>query len=236
MTTESFNLLSGQSPTLAEIDQSPTPTPSQLAIFLAHSGSDRLGAAFRLIAFTGLRRGELCGLRWCDIDLDAKTATIRQQLVESGGALIFGEPKTKKGARVISLDADTITSLRSHKAAQAAERLAWGATYNGLDLVFCREDGSPVHPDHVSRLFIALSEAAGLPRIVLHGLRHTHATHALAAGVDITVVANRLGHARASFTADTYTRVLPEVDREAADLIAKMVKMAGQNGAVSGTP
>jgi len=224
-----------------ELDSEPTRerevwTPSELATFLAHSGSDRLGAAFRLIAFTGLRRGELCGLRWRDLDLDAKTATICQQLVESGGALIFGEPKTKKGARVISLDTDTVTSLRSHKAAQAAERLAWGPAYNGLDLVFCREDGSPVRPDHVSRLFISLSEAAGLPRIVLHGLRHTHATHALAAGVDITVVANRLGHARSSFTADTYTRVLPEVDRQAADLIAQMVKMAGEDGAGSGTP
>jgi integrase len=92
--------------------------------------------------------------------------------------LIFGEPKTKKGARVISLDADTITALRSHKAAQAAERLVWGPAYNSHDLVFCREDGSPLHPDQVSRLFIALSEAAGLPRIVFHGLRHTHATHA----------------------------------------------------------
>ncbi|MEP7054130.1 MAG: tyrosine-type recombinase/integrase [Actinomycetota bacterium] len=75
-----------------------------------------------------------------------------------------------------------------------------------------------------------------MPRIVLHGLRHTHATHALAAGVPISVVSNRLGHSRSSFTADTYTRVLPEVDREAADLIAALVRLAGENGAVSGSP
>jgi integrase len=223
-----------------ELDPEPTRargiwTPSQLATFLAHSQGHRLGAAFRLAAFTGLRRGELCGLRWCDLDLDAKTGTICQQLVESGGVLIFGKPKTKRGARVISLDADTITSLRSHKAAQAVERLAWGPAYNSLDLVFCREDGSPVRPDQMSRLFIALSQAAGLPRIVFHGLRHTHASHAIAAGVDITVVSRRLGHSRSSFTADTYVQVLPEVEQEAADLIAKMVKMAGENGTASRT-
>ena len=75
--------------------------------------------------------------------------------------------------------------------------------------MLCREDGSPVAPDQVSRRFIALSTDAELPRIVLHGLRHTHATHALAAGVDVTIVSKRLGHSRSSFTADTYTRVLP---------------------------
>jgi len=224
-----------------ELDAEPTHergiwTPSQLATFLACSESNRLGAAFRLVAFTGLRRGELCGIRWSDLNLEAKTATIKQQLVESGRELHFGEPKTKKGGRVISLDAETVTSLRSHKAAQATERLAWGPAYNSLDLVFCREDGSPLRPDQVSKLFIALSETAGLPRIVLHGLRHTHATHALAAGVSITVVSNRLGHSRSSFTADTYTRVLPEVDQEAADLIARMVKLAGETAAVSGPP
>jgi integrase len=211
-------------------------TPSQLAVFLAHSQEDRLGAAFRLAAFTGLRRGEVCGLRWADVDLDARTVTIRQQLVQSGRDLIFGEPKTKRGARVVSLDSDTVARLRSHKAAQAAERLAWGPAYNDADLVFCREDGSPVRPDQLSSRFVSLSASAGLPRIVLHGLRHSHATHALAAGVDITVVSNRLGHSRSSFTADTYTRVLPEVAREAADLVAAMVRQAGAGGATSDAP
>jgi integrase len=88
----------------------------------------------------------------------------------------------------------------------------------------------------LSRRFAALSQAAGLPRIVFHGLRHTHATHALAAGVPITVVANRLGHARSSFTADTYTRVLPEADREAAQLVADMVGQAGRNPPSSEAP
>lgn len=202
-------------------------TPAELSTFLVSCRDDRLGPAFRLIAMTGLRRGECCGLRWSDVDLEAGRAVISQQLTESAGRLAFGEPKTKRGARVISLDAETCQTLKVHKAAQAAERLAWGPAYNGLGLVFCQEDGSPVHPDRVSRRFLALSKSAGLPRIVLHGLRHSHATHALAAGVPITVVSNRLGHARSSFTADTYTRVLPEVDKEAAELIATIVRRAG---------
>ncbi len=122
------------------------------------------------------------------------------------------------------------------KAAQAAERLAWGPSYSAHDLVFCREDGSPVAPDQVSRRFIALSAGAGFPRIVLHGLRHTHATHALAAGVDVTIVSKRLGHSRSSFTADTYTRVLPQVDLEAAELIAAMVRQTGVKGAAGEAP
>ncbi|BEP13273.1 site-specific integrase [Acidothermaceae bacterium B102] len=207
--------------------------PSHLAAFVAFCSTDRLGAAFRLIAFTGLRRGECCGLRWSDVSLDQGTVTIRQQLIENGSELIFGAPKTKKGARVISLDPDTVAVLRSHKAAQATERLAWGPAYVALDLVFCQPDGSPVRPSSVSRRFDQLSKDLGLPRVVLHGLRHTHATHALAAGVSITVVANRLGHSRSSFTADTYTRVLPEVDKEAANLIAAMVKLAGKDAAAS---
>lgn len=203
-------------------------TPAQLARFLQVSGRDRLAAAYRLIAFTGLRRGECCGLRWRDVDLEQGLLTVRQQLTQSGRDRAFNEPKTRRGARVLSLDGDTVVALRRHKAAQAVERLTLGEVYNVEDLVFCREDGSPVAPEQVSRRFIVLARRAGLPRIVLHGLRHTHATHALAAGVDLAVVSKRLGHARDSFTADTYTRVLPQVDREAADLIARMVRLAGE--------
>jgi integrase len=90
--------------------------------------------------------------------------------------------------------------------------------------------GAPLHPDALSRRFLVLSAAAGVPRIVLHGLRHTHATVALAAGVDITVVSKRLGHSRSSFTADTYTRVLPQVDQNAADLVAEVIRKAQASG------
>lgn len=224
-----------------ELDAEPTRerevwTPAELATFLAVAAADRLGAAYHLLAMTGMRRGECCGLHWSDVDLDAGTLTIRQQLTQSGRKRAFGEPKTKRGARKISLDVATVAALRSHRAVQASERLSWGAAYSNEDLVFCREDGSPVAPDMVSRRFMDLSRRAGLPRIVLHGLRHTSATHALAAGVDVTIVSKRLGHARSSFTADAYTRLPEQVDRDAAELIAAMVRQAGQTGTAGGPP
>ncbi len=224
--------------THVELDPEPTRqrdiwTPTQLAAFLRHADGHRLGVAFRLLAFTGLRRGELCGLRWSDLDLDVGTATIRHQLVQSGSDVYFSEPKTKRGARTIPLDLDTVSFLRSHKVAQAAERLAWGPTYKAQDLVFCREDGSTVRPNQVSSLFLELAKQAGLPRVVLHALRHTHATLGLAAGVDITVISRRLGHSRSSFTADTYTRVPEAVAREAATAIAAVVRRADEGRSVS---
>lgn len=168
--------------------------------------------------------------------MEGGTLTIRQQLTQSGQDREFGEPKTKRGARRISLDKATVSTLRTHRVAQSAERLSWGPAYRNNDLVFCCEDGSPLSPEMVSRHFLAMSRALGLPRIVLHGLRHTYATHALAAGIDATIVSKRLGHARSSFTADTYTRLPEQVDRAAAELIAAMVRQAGQTGTLGGTP
>jgi integrase len=182
-----------------------------------------------------MRRGEVCGLRWADVDLEAGRLSVTQQLVQSGRDAIFGPPKTRKGLRTIGLDASTVQALRTHRAAQAAERLALGPRYNTLDLVFCQEDGTPLNPDGFSRRFLALCRTIGVPRIVFHGLRHGHATHALVAGVPITVVANRLGHSRSSFTADTYTRVLDEVDQQAADLVADVV-MSRPRTSQAGTP
>jgi integrase len=204
-------------------------TPAELATFLRHAADDRLGAAYHLVASTGLRRGELCGLRWSDVDLEAGVLVVARQHVEVGREIMVGAPKTKAGARTVALDAGTVAVLRAHKAAQAAERLAWGAGYCDGGLVFAKEDGTPLRPEYVTRHFLALSSEAGLPRIVLHGLRHTWATHALAAGVDMLVVSRHLGHSSLSLTADTYTRVLPEVSRQAAELVAAMVRQASGN-------
>ena len=220
-----------------QVDLEPEPlrqrdvwTPSQLATFLDATEADPLGTALRVACLTGLRRGELCGLRWQDVDIDRSQLTIEQQLVQSGRELIFGLPKTRKGIRVVSIDPETVAALKRHRAAQAEQRLLMGPAYNTHDLVFCREDGSPLRPDAVSRRFIALTEAVGLPRIVLHGLRHSHATAALAAGVEVTVVSARLGHSRSSFTADTYMRVLREVDQAAATTVADAIKHARGSG------
>jgi integrase len=130
----------------------------------------------------------------------------------------------------LAADQRTVAILRAHLARQAADRLAWGEAWAGSGLVFACEDGSPLHPGMVSNRFRRLAFAAGLPPVRLHDLRHGAATYALAAGVDVKVVQERLGHSTSILTRDTYTSVLPDVARAAAEAAAAMIPRA-----VSGT-
>jgi integrase len=201
-------------------------TAEQTGAFLDHIADDRLYALYHLIAFRGLRRGEAVGLPWADVDLDAATATVRQQIVQLGWETEEGEPKTASGVRVIALDADTVAVLRGHRARQSAERLQCGSAWVSTGLVFTREDGSAVHPDYVTRHFERLVRAADLPPIRLHDLRHGAATLALAGGANLKVVSEMLGHSGIAITADTYTSVLPQVARVAAEAANALVPRA----------
>ncbi|MGO9082886.1 MAG: tyrosine-type recombinase/integrase [Streptosporangiaceae bacterium] len=135
-------------------------------------------------------------------------------------------PKSGAGQRDIALDQRAVATLRAHLARQAADRLAWGAAWAGSGLVFTREDGSPLHPGSVSNRFRRLAFEAGLPPVSLHSLRHGAATYALAAGVDVKVVQERLGHSTSTLTRDTYTSVLPDVARAAAEAAAAIIPRA----------
>lgn len=138
-------------------------SPDQLGRLLEVLVDDRLGALYFLAVFTGLRRGELVGLQWGDVDLDAAQLTIRHSITQRGGELRYGKPKTKKGERPVALDARTVDVLRRYGTRQAEDRLRWGSAWlNDGNLVFTREDGSPVRPDFVTRHFHDLS-AAGRP-------------------------------------------------------------------------
>ena len=187
----------------------------------------RLYAACHLIALRGLRRGEACGLRWCDIDLDAATAVISWQLQRYGGHVTLCPPKTAHSERVIALDRTTVAVLRAHRAAQQAERAMYGERYHDSGYVITGLNGDPMAPDRLSRSFRQLSDATGLPPIRLHDLRHGAASLALAAGADLKVVQDMLGHASIVLTADTYTSVLPDVARRAAEDIATLIIKAG---------
>ena len=194
--------------------------PRELRTFLDDViEDDRDAALFYLIAFTGLRRGETLGLRWSDVELDLGQLHVRQQLTVDGSALTEGPPKSDKGIRTIFLDDEMIRQLRRWSVAQAAEHLLLGEQPT---LVFTRPDGRPLAPDHIYRRLMRRSAAIGLPRIRLHDLRHTHASHALAAGVPMKVVSERLGHSSLAVTANIYTHVLPSVAQEAAQIIAKL--------------
>jgi integrase len=198
-------------------------TAGQLRCFLESVRSDRLSAAWQLAALTGMRRGEVAGLRWADLDLDGGWLSVRQTLVVVDNQPQVSEPKTARGRRRIALDAETIAALRAHHTAQAAERLAAGPAWQGSDLVFTRPDGGPLHPEYVRRQFDRLLQRAGLPRIHLHDLRHTHATLALQAGVHPKVVSERLGHATVAMTLDIYSHTIPALQQDAAATIADLI-------------
>jgi integrase len=141
-------------------------TPEQLRTFLASVADDRLVALWRLLIMSGCRRGEAVGAHWADIDLDAGTWSIRRSRSVVNGSPVMGTPKNGK-RRPVALDAGTIAALRAHRARQAAERLLWGQAYQDSGFVFTHEDGTPLHPNPITRRFVQLSEGAKLPRIRL---------------------------------------------------------------------
>jgi integrase len=198
-------------------------TPDQLQVFLEATRAHRNQALWLFYVLTGVRRGEALALQWSDLDLAAGTATIRRSLVPVDHRLVFGEPKTDKGRRRISLDARLVAALRKHHRAQMRERLLVGPAFEDQDLVFCHPDGRPLRPEQVSRWFSALARRSGLPPIRLHDLRHLHATLALSAGVAPRVLADRLGHSSTAMTTDIYQHVLPDLDRDAAGRVAAIV-------------
>lgn len=199
-------------------------TPAQLATFLAAMAADELVALWRLAGMTGMRRGELCGLLWEDVDLDAATVRVRRQLTVVDGELRFAErPKSDHGRRSIDLDAGTVAVLRRHRSAQAERRLAMGSGWRDEDLVFCGPAGEPINPESVTKMFDRRARGAGVPDIRLHDLRHTHAAHLIAAGRNPREISKRLGHASVAFTLDRYGHLMPEAGAEAAAAVARLV-------------
>jgi integrase len=198
-------------------------TADQTAQFLRHVRDHRLYALFHLVALRGLRRGEAAGLKWSDLDLAAGTLTVSGQLQQLGGRLVAGPPKSDAGRRVIALDRTTIAALREHEFRQRAERAAAGKRWQDTGYVFTTLAGNPAGPDYLTRLFRRLVAGSGLPPVTLHGLRHGAATLALAAGTDLKIVADQLGHSTITLTADTYASVLPQTARTAADNTAALL-------------
>ena len=197
-------------------------TPEQTGAFLDSAGADPLYALYHLIALRGLRRGEAVGLSWSDVDLDGGSMLIREQVVQLGWRTLRTAPKAGS-ERVLALDTGTVEVLRAQRRRQRAELAFLGLNPDDVTAVFTRADGEPVHPDYVTRHFARLIRAAGLPPIRVHDLRHGAATLALASGVALKVVQEMLGHSSITITADTYTSVLPQVARAAAQSAADLV-------------
>ncbi|MEU5087278.1 site-specific integrase [Streptomyces sp. NPDC021356] len=176
--------------------------------------------------FRGLRRGEACGQKWTDTNVDAGLITVSKQLVVDGWEVYEDDPKTDAGARTIALDSDTVQALKQHRAQQDKGRTEWGSAWVETGRVFTKENGEMLHPADVTRRFIELYEEIGLPPVRLHDLRHGAATLAHAAGADLKGIQGMLGHSSITITADTYTSLLPEADLAIAEAAARLVPRA----------
>lgn len=198
-------------------------TAGELRAFLVGIEKDRSHPAFFLAAHTGMRRGEVLGLRWQDVDLDAARLSVRQAIISVAYQVRVSDVKTGTGRRTIDLDARTVGVMRAWRKAQLAERMLVGPAFADHDLVFPRPDGTPTHPDAFSQTFDRAVVRLGLPVISLHDLRHTHATLLLRAGVPVKVVSERLGHANPAFTLTVYQHVIPGMQEEAASLFSDLI-------------
>ncbi len=195
-------------------------TTDEARAFLAAVVEDRLVAAWTLLLTRGLRRGELAGLRWDAVDLEAGTIRIIRTRVLVDGRPVDSVPKTDTGRRMIPLDPSLLATLKSHKTRQGQERWAAGDAWSDEGYVFTDELGRPVYPDLFSERFSALASAAGLRRIRLHDLRHTTASLLIAAGVPVKVVSELLGHASPTITQNIYQHVMPGMSEAAGERLS----------------
>jgi len=196
-------------------------TPDELASFVTATSDDRLAGLWRLDAMTGLRRSEVCGLQWPDLDLEGGRLSVRRAVVIVDGMPHVKPPKTARSRRTVELDSQTVAVLREHRKAQLEERLRAGTAWTPGEWLFTNEIGIPLRPDWVGRRFSTLVEAAGLRPLPMRMLRHSHATALLAAGEHPKIVAERLGHSSISITLDTYSAVLPNMQRDAVERLAR---------------
>ncbi|MGH3669739.1 MAG: tyrosine-type recombinase/integrase, partial [Pseudonocardiaceae bacterium] len=198
-------------------------TAAQLAAFLDSVRQDRLYALWWLAALRGLRRGELAGLRWADLDLDHRQLVILRARTTAGYQVFEGPPKSAASTRTIALDRHTVAALREHAHHQRQERHTAAGRWHNTGYVFTNRHGNPLHPGFLTHRLTALVAAAGLPPIRLHDLRHGAATLAHLAGTDLKTICDQLGHSSIVLTADIYTSVLPAAQHKAAEATAQLV-------------
>ena len=195
--------------------------PHELGLFISATSSERMSAVWHLAAVSGMRRGELLGLTWSDIDLDKRRMTIRNTRVRAGNATIDESPKSRKSRRTITLDERTIKALKRWKVTQAQERLSVGSLWPDTDgHVVTEVDGTLPNPNTFSRRFNAICKRLGLREIRLHDLRHSYVVAARRSGVDVKTISERVGHADINVTLSVYDHVFVQDDEAAANSIA----------------
>jgi integrase len=202
-------------------------TPAQAGALWEALSGERWGTAYRMALATGLRAGELLGLRWSDVAWERQELTVAQQLVRLGGVTTYAAPKTAAGRRTLALGELALSVLRAQRAQQAAWRLELGPDWLDNGLVFTREDGEALVPSTLSHEFSKALERAGLPHQRLHDLRHLHASLLLAQGRSLSEVSATLGHAGIAITSDTYGHLYEEARRGVADDLDAVLRKHG---------
>ena len=177
-----------------------------------------------LTIFTGLRRGEVLGLEWQDIDFKNSSVTVRQasQYVSSIG-IYTKDPKTETSNRIISIPESITKLLKEYQRKQLKNRLLLGDKWIETNRLFVQSNGAPMHPDTITKWFRQFLEDKNLPHITFHGLRHTHATLLISQGLDVRTVSNRLGHAQTSTTLNIYAHAFAKMDREASEKLDNLL-------------
>lgn len=196
-------------------------TPQQAAHFLDVAAFHRLYALFYLAMSTGMRRGELLGLRWQDVSPTA--VTIRQTLVSVRGQITVSTPKTAKGNRRVATSPDVFDVLEAHRVRQESERFTAGEAWVNSGLVFTTEIGTAIHPDTFKRYWSKVQKDAGVPKIRMHDLRHLHVSLLICEGIDPRTIADRVGHSRTSMTMDVYAHLFEEQRQAAAISLLDML-------------
>ncbi|GAP57293.1 tyrosine recombinase XerC-like [Arthrobacter sp. Hiyo1] len=184
----------------------------------------RLAALFEVAILSGMRRGELCGLRWEDVDLPGRRLVVRVQLVQVGKIVVEGTIKTDAGQdRVVALSDRAVAALIAWQFQQEQERQAWAEAYTASGRVFTYEDGRQLRPGYVSKLFELMVTKAGLPMMRLHDLRHLHASLMLASGQDLAIVSKSMGHSNSQITRDLYAHLVGDAARNAVEGAASLL-------------
>ncbi len=208
---------------------------AQLRAFLERARHDRFFALWVLEATSGMRRSELAGARIDGLDFDAGTLTVERTRVVVDGQVVESDGKTENAQRMVILDPLTLALLRSYVEMLNRERAEFGSGYHDSGLLFCWEDGRPVHPDTITSRFQKIVESAGLPKINLHDVRHSYASAGRDAKIDWKALSERIGHSDVAFTMRQYVQTDLEVHRQVATALAELILGGDMPGAESPT-
>ncbi|MBT2606505.1 site-specific integrase [Bacillus sp. ISL-53] len=178
---------------------------------------------FLISIFTGMRQGEILGLRWKDVDFETQTIFVRQTLTQN--AEIKSGAKNEASVRSIHIPSKLVDELRTHRKQIWEEKLLLGSNYRDLDLIICTKSGNPMIPRNFRKEFYNLTEKIGLPKIRFHDLRHTHATILIQQNVNVKLISERLGHADIETTLNTYSHALPDMQKSVSDKLDKIIGM-----------